>query len=342
MANLLKKSIILSVFLLIATSVVQAKDVMVIKYATANPKGSAHVTFAEKFKELTENYSKGRMQVDLHIDGKLGSEQDNVMDVSSGEIQMSTVSVNNVAPYAPVLGFTSLPYVFPKISQAYKLFTDPLMDEINREMVKTANIRSLSWIILGGYRLLHNTKKEVCSPDDLKGLKIRVPETALIIATYRAWGIEPIPLAWTQMYDALKTGKVDGGANPANVIKSSKFYTVEKYLTNLHDNLGMAPLLVNEDFYQNLPRKQQSVLAKAAKEAAEFEWKWNEKENEKNLQWLLNQGMVLVEPADNETEWIKRARSIWPQFYDEIGGQKFLNRVMEVLEGTPKPEGKKG
>lgn len=307
-------------------------EIIHIRYATANPPGSAHVVFAEKFKERVERYSKGKLNIELHFDGKLGSEQDNVMDVSAGSIHMCTASVNNVVPFAPVLGFTTLPYIFPKMEQARKLFVHPVMDEINQEMEKTANIRALSWIILG-YRAIHNTKKRIRSPDDLKGLKIRVPETALMVDIYRAWGIEPIPLAWTQMYDALKSGLVHGGDNPPNVIKSSRFYTVEKHLTMLHYNLSIAPLLVNPDFFQLLSRNEQDIIKKSAREASEYEWDWIERENIRNLKWLISRGMILSKPLDREKEWIERARTVWPRYYPKIGGREFVDKITGIIEG---------
>ncbi len=331
MRGLILTTLAFFALVLISAPVWAAKEDFTIKYAISSPPGSFHVAYGEKFKELAEKYSNGRIKVNLYIGGQLGSEQDNVQGASSGIIQMSTMAVNNVTPFAPAVGFMTLPYIFPKIDDAYKLFQSPFMDELNKRIVKQANIRALSWLV-GGYRVLTNSKKEVKKVEDLQGLTIRVPKNQIMIATFKAWGINPVPIAWTETFNALQQKVVDGQENPNIVNAASKFYEVQKYITNLHYILWTGPCIMSETFYQSLPDDLKQVVNKSAQEAAEYEWDWVAKEDQKALQTCLDHGMVMTEPADHEKEWMARAITVWPDFYKDIGGKEIVDQVVAILK----------
>jgi tripartite ATP-independent transporter DctP family solute receptor len=285
-----------------------------------------------KFKELAEKYSDGRIQVNLFIGGQMGSEQDNVQQCSTGMLHMAIMAVNNVTPFSPAVGFMTLPYVFPKIEDAHKLFKSEFINkDLNETMVKQANVRALGWLV-GGYRVLTNSKKEITTPGDLKGLTIRVPKNPIMIAAYKAWGINPVPMAWTEVFNALQQGVIDGQDNPHLVNASMKFFEVQKYITDIHYILWTGPILVSESWYQKLPDDIKPIVAKAAQEAAEHEWKWVAEKEAEALKECMNKGMKMVKPADDEKEWIEKAKSVWPQFYDSVGGKEMLDKVVAVLK----------
>jgi len=300
------------------------------KFATANPPGSYHAICGEKFKELAEKYSGGKIEVKVYLGGQLGSEQDNVQACGTGMLHTSIMAVNNVTPFAPAVGFMTLPYIFPKIEDAYKLFKSPIMDDLNKTMVKQANVRALSWLV-GGYRVLTNSKKEVRQPADLKGLTIRVPKNPIMIAAYKAWGINPVPMAWTEVFNALQQKVIDGQDNPHLVNADQKFFEVQKYITNIHYILWTGPLLASENWFSKLPKDMQEVVVKAAQEAAEYEWNWVAEKEAAALKLCLDKGMAMVEPADNEKDWIDKAKSVWPQFYESVGGKAAVDKVVETL-----------
>lgn len=304
---------------------------LVVKAATANPPGSYHVVCLEKFKELAEKYSNGKIQVNVYIGGQLGSEEDNVQQCSTGMTHVSIMAVNNVTPYSKAVGFMTLPYIFPKLEDAYKLFkSDYVKTTLNDLMVKQANVRALAWLV-GGYRVFTNSKREVLTPDDLKGLKIRVPKNNIMIAAYKSWGVDPIPMAWTEVFNALQQGVIDGQDNPHLVNASMKFFEVQKYITDIHYILWTGPILASEIWYRKLTPEQRQVIDRAAREAAEFEWKWVEEKEAEALKECLDKGMKLSKPANNEKDWIEKAKSIWPQFYESVGGKEIVDKVVAVM-----------
>ena len=115
----------------------------------------------------------------LLFGGQMGSEQDNVNQVSSGLIQSTSVAVNNATPFAPIVGFATLPYMFQSVDEAWAVFDSPLKEKLNKKMSKQANFREIAWLT-GGFRVLSNSKKPVRTLADLKGLRIRVPKNDIM------------------------------------------------------------------------------------------------------------------------------------------------------------------
>ena len=176
---------------------------MTIRAATANPDGSLHVEAINKFKEIVEKESDGKITVQTFYGGSMGDEQANVKQLRTNEIHLAVVSCGNLTPFASKAGVFYLPYGFPKIEDARKVFTnEAFMDRMADEIAKQSRARPLSWL-MGGYRVLTNSKKPVTCMADLKGLKIRVPAVELQLEAFRAWGVEPHPLSWSETFNGL-------------------------------------------------------------------------------------------------------------------------------------------
>ena len=187
---------------------------MTIRAATANPQGSLHVVAIDKFKEIVEKESNGAITVQTFYGGSLGDEQANVKQLRNAEIHLAVLADGNLTPFAPQAGVFILPYMFPKISDAEKLFgNEAFMNKTADAIAKQSRTRPLSWLV-GGYRIITNSKKPINTMADLKGLKIRVPAVELQLAAFRSWGVEPHPLAWSETFNGLQQGVVDGQENP--------------------------------------------------------------------------------------------------------------------------------
>ena len=211
------------------------------------------------------------------------------------------------------------------------MLDSPLRDELNQKMVEQGNFRALAWLT-GGFRVLTNSKKPVRTPGDLEGLRIRVPKNDIMIETYKAWGINPVPMAWSEVFNALQQGVVDGQDNPYLTIPAMKFYEVQSYVTNIHYLLWIGPVLVNETWYQGLDAEIRDIVNEAALLAQEDEREWAITREGKAALEVIEAGMEVMVPADDEREWIEKARSVWPAFYDQIGGKDFVDEVVAFLE----------
>ncbi len=302
-----------------------------IKAATSGPQGSQHMALLEKFKELVEQRSGGDLTVTLFPGGQMGSEEDNIKQCASGVIQMTVLASNNVTPFSSAAGIVGLPYIFTNKEDAKKLFNDTaFMQDLGDTIAKNSKTRPLAWAI-AGFRVLTNSKRPVVKIDDMKGLRIRVPKTHIMLETYKAWGVEPMPLAWAEVFNALQQGVIDGQDNPYLVNRDNKFFEVQKYITDLHYMLWTGPLLVNEDWYKALKPAQRELIVKAAKEAEQAEWAWEDAASQKALDEMLAHGMVF-NTLEDEKVWIDKARALWPSFYAEVGGEEVVKKAMAAIQ----------
>lgn len=303
---------------------------MKIRAATANIEASHHGICLNKVKEILERESGGKITMDIFYGGSLGDEQANVKQLRSNEIQMSTLTGNNLVAFAPSSGVFTLPYIFPTMESARKIFDSDVVDEINDKIAKESGTRPLQWLI-GGYRYLTNSKHPIEKKEDMQGLKIRVSPSELQLATYRSFGIEPHPMAWSEVFNALQQGVIDGQENPYTVTRDMKFWEVQKYLTEVHCTLWIGPLLISERWYQKLNDDTKALLAKAAEEAVHAEWDWSLEQDGVAKQDCIDNGMQISTLQDEE-KWESAAKSIWPEFYDNVGGKELVDKVVEIVK----------
>jgi len=321
--------IFLFAFAAIQVSAAEYKK-MSIRAATANPDGSLHVTAINKFKEIVEQDSAGKITVQTFYGGSMGDEQANVRQLRSQEVHLAVLAVGNLTPFAAQANIYYLPYMFPEIDAAYHLFNnEPFSAKMADIIAQQSGARPLSWLI-GGYRHLTNSKKPIATIDDMQGLKIRTPPVAIQLESFRSWGVEPHPLAWTETFNALQQGVIDGQENPHTVNRDQKFWEVQKYITELHYLLWVGPMLVSENWFKGLDADTQALVVKAAREAAQYEWQWAAEQDNVAKQQCLDQGMELTELTD-EPVWMEKARSIWPQFYDQVGGKEVIDEALSLM-----------
>lgn len=303
---------------------------MTIRAATANPEGSLHTTAINKFKEIVETESGGAIKVQTFYGGSMGDEQANVRQLRNQEIHLAVLAVGNLTPFGPRANIFYLPYMFPKIEGAYTLLGNK--DFVAKQgdvIAKESGTRPLSWLV-GGYRHLTNSKHPVKTIDDLQGLKIRVPPVEIQLKSFQSWGLEPHPLAWSETFNALQQGVVDGQENPHVVNRDQKFWEVQKYITKLHYLLWVGPMLVSDAWYQKLDEPTRALVDRAAAEAAQYEWKWAAEQGQVALQQCLDKGMELHELED-EAVWQEKARTLWPEFHEQVGGQATIDEALAII-----------
>ena len=303
---------------------------MTLRAATANPPGSLHVAAIDKFKEIVEKESNGAIQVQTFYGGSMGDEQANVKQLRNTEIHIAVLADGNLTPFASKAGVFILPYMFPTLQDAERLFSDkPFMDKMANEIAAQSRTRPLGWLI-GGYRVLTNSKHAIAKMEDLKGLKIRVPAVELQLEAFRSWGVEPHPLSWSETFNALQQGVADGQENPHAINRDQKFWEVQKYITDLHYMLWVGPFLVSDAWYQKLDKDTKALVDKAVAEAVAYEWKWSAEQDNIAKEECLKHGMELTALQD-EDKWMKAAQGIWPKFYDKVGGKAIVDEALAVI-----------
>ena len=314
--------------LLMATMDAHAKR---FKVALGDTKGSAQDALGVKFGEELKRLSGGKHKVKLFHNGQLGSEQDTVNDAAMGTLDMSLLAINNITPFSPTVGIFTLPYVILSLDDAVALTQGPVGQELTENTIRDAGVRILGWTYTG-FRVLTNSKKPVRTVADLEGLHIRVPKNEIMLDTYKSWGINAVPMAWAETFTALQQKVVDGQDNPYLTVHSMKFYEVQKYVTNIRYIFSIEPLIISEMVFQDLDEETQGWMIEAGQTATQHSAEHLRKSEAAIREDLIARGMEIVDPADDEKEFIERATTaVWPKFYDSIGGKEKLDRVMEIL-----------
>ena len=291
------------------------------------PLDSHYGILAKKFKELVEQYTNGTIEVKLRCCGQIATEDNAFKAMQLGTVDAYFVSQNNVSPHFPLMDVFVLPYIFQNADHVMQVTNGPVGDEIRELLLKDTGVYLLTF---GGadYRDLYNTKRPIEKFEDFAGLKYRVPKNEVMIETFRAFGAEPVPLAWSETPTALETGTIDGGDNGTNVIEEMKFYEFAKYLTILEHFAGVAPLFASERFMNKLNDDQKAAVWKAAKEAGEFQAEFKAKATEEIRQRLVKEhGMEITYP-DKES-FIKAAQKV-QEMFSEKKGPKFMELVNKI------------
>lgn len=310
-----------------------AADKIVVRLSHSNTPSDMdpYHTIVTKLKNKVEGaLGTDRIEIQEYPAGQLGSEDRAFQDVQQGIVQMAILAVNNASVFAPSLGAFDLPYIFKNVEEFDKCI-DENWDLINKNMEKESGNIALVWHSQG-FRFITNSKQPITSLSELATVKIRVPNNPQMIGVYRAWGTEPVPLAWDETFNAVQQKVVDGQDNPLVSIATNRFYEIQKYISEPHYKLWTGPLVVNAAWLRSLPQDVQDVLVKAGREVTVEMRAELEKQEVMSRQFLKDKGMTFCGVPVDEDQWMSRAMAIWPQFYPQIKNMAIVEAFMKTLE----------
>jgi len=233
---------------------------------TSNPRHDTSLFFAKRVEEL----SKGEVKIEVFPAGSLGSHQACQQQVSVGVLDFYITTAGLVSVFDPtrIQELIELPYLFDNYSQAYAFMDTPYVAKFY-EPLKAKGIRYLAtWD--NGFRHMTNNVRPILTPQDMKGLKIRVVQSEMSINILNALGASAVPMSYSELYQALQQGVVDGQENPFANIWASKFYEVQKYMSVTKHQYSTLPLIISEMTWQKLNANQQNAIQRAAIEGAPF------------------------------------------------------------------------
>lgn len=280
------------------------------------------------FGELLNKYAPDKFKVEVFPDSQLGGERDLVEGVQLGTIQMVLSSTGPVGAFAPKIEVLNLPYLFRDNEHAYKVLDGPIGEELAEDFLKKG-IRCLAFWE-NGWRQLTNSKRPIHEPEDLKGLKIRVMESPIMIATLNAMGASAVPMGWPEVITALQQGIIDGQENPIinNVYNGA--YAVQKYLSLTRHFYNPSVLLINEAFFQKLPVDLQETIKKSAIEARDYQRELTHKEETAALKDISERFGIEINENPNIDAFKKSVEPVYEEFAEELGGWELINRIKDL------------
>jgi tripartite ATP-independent transporter DctP family solute receptor len=296
--------------------------------------GSTQEALGLKFGEILSEKTEGKFSTQIFVNSQLGSEQDTVNDVALESLPFSILASNNLAPFSPSVGLLSLPYIFENLEQTVQMINSPVATDLTQKTIQDTGTRIIGWAY-SGFRVLSNSKHPVKNLADLEDIIVRVPKNEIMIDTYKSWGNNPTPMAWSETFTALQQGVVDGQDNPYATIYAMKFGEVQKYISDIHYLFSLEPMIMSESLFQKQDQATQTAILSAGKQATEYSLQWlKDKESKIKDELVSNYGMQ-IDALEDEKEWVKRAqKAVWPKFYESVGGKEKINALLRVL-GRP-------
>ena len=211
-----------------------------------------------------EKRSGGRIEVKLYPAGVLGNMTSATEQTKRGIIQGVQVGDGWIANHFPEIQLLSIPYIFKDRDVAWHVLDGAFGQEIKAEYVKKTGLRLLHLTENGGFRCFSNNLKEIRTPADMKGMKIRVMPNPAHQETVRALGALPIVVAWSELYTALKTKVADGQENAVATFLVPKLWEVQKYMTLDGHFYSINSVIINNTWFEGLPVELQSAINQAA------------------------------------------------------------------------------
>ncbi len=319
--GLSRRSVLSAATATVATSVmapafVRAQSPRTLNLGFSTPVESDYGVLATKLAQLVKERMGDAIDVKIRCCATIATEDDAFKALQLGTVDAYFISSNNIAPHFPLLDILVLPYIFQGAAHVRKIREGGVADELADRLKKATNVQLLTWGALS-HRDFYNSKRPINDVKDLAGLKVRVPKNEVMIQTFRAFGSEPIPLAWSETPAALQTGAVDGSDNGTSVIKAMKFYEFSKHLAIIEHFAGFAPLLASPRFMGRLSPEQQRTFIQCAKDAGRHQQTVVEAEVENVRKFLADNGMKTTRP--NQRSFINAVLPLQDKFVAERG-----------------------
>jgi tripartite ATP-independent transporter DctP family solute receptor len=271
----------------------------------------------EVFAKNVEALSAGKIKARLFHSGQLGDQKTQLTKVQRGTLEMSFADGNWLSEFIPEMGVFGAAYLFRDLDQMYRVMLGPLGQEYFEMSAKKVNMRPLDvWYL--GTRELNLRTKPVTRPEDMKDVKLRVPNNPMWIAMGKALGANPTPLGFGELYLALKTGTVDGQDNPLPTDEAAKFYEVTKYIIMTNHVIGQLWPVINEPLWQGMPPEYKQWIHTSLMTARNY-MNYLVLEGEATLleKFEKDYGMKIIYP-DLEP-WRKNARPAYKEFESKWG-----------------------
>ncbi|MBC7331149.1 MAG: TRAP transporter substrate-binding protein DctP [Synergistetes bacterium] len=330
-----RKLLLSSVVLVLVAGAAFAADVFELKISYNGPpdeKENAVHSYVVKLQKFIEEGTGGRIKFTLFPNSGLGKEEER-MDLTRTMPIMNVASYAGVAPLFPELYAASIPFMFDSYKAAHIFFDESEYWKKAQEAFKMrTGVALLEAVEEGGFLAFTNSKREIRSPKDFKGLKFRAMDEGQIII-YKSMGASAVPIPWTELYMALKTGVVDGQMNPPMYIIIGSLYEVQKYMCMANVQYSDQFLVVNAKWFDSLSPEDQKLILEAAKKANVLNRQEVESMVDKRVEFLKEKGMQVYYPTKEEMDEFRN--TVQPAYVDWLKkkvGEDWLNLALECAK----------
>jgi C4-dicarboxylate-binding protein DctP len=294
------------------------------------PKGKAAVVF----KDLAEKYTNGKVKVEVYPNSSLYKDKEELEALQLGSVQLLAPSISKFGPLGvKEFDVFDLPFLMSDDARARQMMASPMMADLNKKL-EVKGVLPLSYWDNGAH--VYTANKPLIRPEDFRGMKMRIQGSKVLDAVARELGAIPQIMAFSELYQALQTGVVDGEDNVPSNILTQRFYEVQKYLTvSYHGRLTYA-LVTNKKFWDGLPADVRAPLDRAVKESTGYFNETAAKDNADALEKVKASGKIQVHVLtdDERKAWVAKLMPVHKEMQSRFG-KDFIEKIYKASGFTP-------
>lgn len=306
------------------------KDQIVINFSHVVAENTPKGLTANKFAELVEKKTNGKVKVEVYPNGMLYSDDDEMRALQTGDIQMIAPSYSKITEMIPEWQVLDLPFLFHDYEDIKIAFTGTtstdLLALLNKEHIKGLALWS------NGFKQMTSNKAPLLAIDDFKDLKVRTMSSKMLKQQFELVGANPIELGFDQVFSVLEDHHIDAQENTISNIYSKGFYKYQKHMTiSNHGVLGYA-VMMNEDFWKSLPKDIQLSIQKAMEEATMWNLKQSEQMNKNDLEKIKKTSPIHMYELSEEQKqaWVNAWKPLYKNYKTTINN-RFIQQIQEQI-----------
>jgi len=310
-----RTTVIVLLFAVILSQAFAQYPSMVLKLGHIADPSHPYAQGAVKFSELVKQKTGGKVDIQVFASSQLGDQKTLIEGLIYGTIDMALVGTAALTQFQPQMGIFDLPFLFDDRNHAYRA-----LDSVGMEIGKGLEPKGIKLLgyMENGIRNLTNNVREVKTPDDMKGLKIRVQTSKIFIEMMKALGASPTPMSLDELYSAMQSGTVDGEENPSAHIYTQRYYEVQKYASLTEHAYAPEPMLISMAKWKSLPAEVQKAILDSAAEAIAWQRELSAKSDQEYWDKIIATGKMKVTKVDRKPFQAATAKVI-EMFANSVG-----------------------
>lgn len=285
---------------------------------------------AVRFKEEVEKNSDGRIAIDIRPAAVLGGDVEIIEQTQMGLVHISIPPTGNLANFNEKMYLFDLPFLISDDASMKRV----LDGEVGTELLGTLEPNNLHGIAMwgAGFRHMTNNIRPITGPDDLKGIKMRTLQAPTILSTYRAYGANPTAMAYTEVYNGLQQGVVEGQENPFANIYSMKFHEVQKYMTLTAHAYHTYAAVMNKQAWDSLPDDLKKVISDAMIVGRDAAREYTLEDEAKILEEIKGQIEVIELTPEGREAFVEKSQPIYDEFRPKITPE-LMDKAIAAAKG---------
>lgn len=275
-------------------------DKWILKFGFVGSTAQLYGQACVKLSEWVEERSEGRLKIEIFPGGQLGNERDLPEGVKMGSVDMALIGASTLGMWQPDFHILGVAFIWKDFDHLLEVVRGPIGQEMIDKLNKETGIKIIDMGWIEGARQFNTSTKPIRTPDDMVGVKMRVPEVPIYLSNMKAMGANAVAMNWGEVFTSVQTGVIDGQENPLDVIYENRFHEIAKYISLSSHVIQNQSILINNNKFNALPEDLQEILVETTIEAGD--WLTHQKVESFDYYYnkLIEEGAIIVEDVDRD------------------------------------------